>query len=97
VQRIEIRGCLPTLLVGLLLAAVVGLALTFGAVAIAAGAVIGALAAVVGAVRQRLRRGPPTPRVTVDAEGPVVDVEVRERPAGAGDGPGRLGERGEDR
>jgi hypothetical protein len=84
VQRIEIRGCLPTLLVAVIFAALVGVALTAGAAAVAVGAVIGALAALVGAVRGRLRPRPPGPRVTVDAEGPVVDVEVRERPRDGG-------------
>lgn len=74
-QRIEIRGCLPTAIVLALLVGLVTLALMTGTAVLVATLVLGAVAALVEGIRRRLRPRRRVPVVHVDAEGPVVEVE----------------------
>lgn len=75
-QRIVVRGgCLPTALVLVLLAGLVGLAVMTGTAVLVGTLVLGAIAAIAEAIRRRLRPRRRGPVVTRDAEGPVVEIE----------------------
>lgn len=89
-QRIEVRGCLPTALVLVLLAGLVGLAVITGTAVLAGVLLLGAIAAAAEAIRRRLRPRRKGPVVTVDAEGPVVEIEPVRRDGGR-EGPGGTG------
>jgi len=84
-QRVEVRGCLPTAILLVLLVGLGVLAFMAGTAALVATLVLGAVAAAVGAIRRRLRPRRRGPIVTVDAEGPIVEVEIE--PARRDSGP----------
>lgn len=80
-QRIEVRGCLPTAVVLVLLVGLGVLAFLAGTAALVATLALGAVAAGVSAIRRRLRPRRRGPIVRVDEEGPVVEIEpVRRDP-----------------
>jgi len=80
-QRIEVRGCLPTAIVLVVLLALVAIALLAGTAVLLGTLLLAAIAAAIEGARRRLRPRRRGPIVSTDEEGPVVEIEpVRPEP-----------------
>lgn len=90
-RQVHVRGCLPTLLVLVVIGAVVAAVVTTSALFLAVAAIAAVAAGVIRWVRGLLRGGPETETSAARRAADVtIDAEVVEPSEGGGDRPPRL-------